>query len=118
MSLLNPEPVEPTLEEKQAQVADRIKRMAATGFRQLSQIQAQGIQTVWNNPRGLTPQQVCDALGTDAGLIFQMHGQLTDAAVAMATADGLEYTPALPTNAFTVNEDGTVTVLETEYVPS
>ena len=104
-----------TTEQKQAAVASSIKRTAVVNYQQLVRIQKEGIRTVWNNPYGLTPQQVCDALGTDAVKVFDIHGVLTDAIVQIADRDGVTPDVALPKKNFTRNQDGTVTVLETDY---
>lgn len=72
---------------------------------------------MWANPDGLTAQEVCDAVGTDAATLIIAHGALTGAVVQAATAGGanpMEFI-TLPTYAFTVNPDGTVTVLSTPY---
>lgn len=96
-------------------VANRIRGMSANTFEQLAHTQKRGIDLVWHNPRGLTPQEVCDGLGTDAGSVFRLHSELTKTLVTVATLDGVDYTPALPTNAYQVNDDGTVTILDEPY---
>ena len=73
-----------------------------------------GIPVVWNNPK-ITPQQACDALGTDAAKTFELHGKLTELLIAIAQEGGVQATVKLPTNAFTVNADGTVTVSDKPY---
>lgn len=115
MSLLNPQNTEPTLAEKKEMVSDNIKNMAATTYQRLLQSQKQGIQIVWSNPNGLTPQEVCDSLGTNATKIFDLHAQLTEAIVNIAAIDGVTPDIALPTKNFSRNQDGTVTVLESDY---
>jgi hypothetical protein len=35
----------------------------------------------------------------------------------LAQADGIDLTLPLPTNAFTINQDGTVTISDQPYVP-
>ena len=109
------QPQQLTLEQKQAAVAGAIKRTAAANYQQLVRIQKEGIRTVWNNPQGLTPQQVCDALGADAVKVFDIHGILTDAIVQIAGRDGVAPDVALPKKTFTRNQDGTITILETDY---
>lgn len=106
-----------SLEAKQTRAAARIKSLTSQNYQQLLRAQKSGIDLVWRNSEGLTPQQVCDALGTSAGKIFAIHGTITDALVAAQTADGVAVNVALPTNAFTVNQDGTVTVSSEPYAP-
>ncbi len=105
----------PTLEQKKASVALRIRNTAKQNYKQICQFQKEGIRTVWENTQGLTPQQVCDATGVDTVKLFNLHGLLTEAVVKIAAADGVAPDILLPTKAFTRNEDGTVTVLDTPY---
>lgn len=66
----------------------------------------QGFRLVWNNPQGLTPQQVCNALGNQAGALF------TSAAALAAWANAIQSNAITqaPPKAFTINGDGTVTI--------
>lgn len=96
-------------------LSKRIKFLSSKGFSELSKIQKDGIDLVWKNNQ-FTPQEIIDALGDDAIKIFQFHGGLTEYLVGIAKVDGIDYTPALPTNAFTV-KDGKITVLDEPYVP-
>jgi len=115
-SILQPS-TDTSLAGKQERASKRVVMLAQSGYSQLARMQKQGIDLVWHNSEGLTPQQVCDALGTKAGKIFAIHAALTDALIAAQTADGVPVDVALPTNAFTVNPNGTVTILTTPYVP-
>lgn len=117
MSLLNPQTTEPTITQKQDRVAQRIRQVASQNYAQLVRMQKEGIQIVWHNPQGLTPQQVCDAIGADAAKSFELHGKLTEAVIDIATVGGVIPDIELPTNAFTRNPDGSVTVLESPYTP-
>ena len=61
---------------------------------------------LWNNPNGMTPQQVLDAFGTDAGM-------LVDIMTGMGQAVNEMMPGALPLVSpfqLTTNADGTVTV--------
>jgi hypothetical protein len=117
MALLDQKIPELTTAEKQIRVAQRIKQSAAQSYKVLCQIQKEGIRTVWNNPQGLTPQEVLDSIGTDAGKIFAFHGHLTETIVNIASLDGVAPDIALPTKEFKVNEDGTITVGTEAYKP-
>ena len=116
MSLLTQKQTEPTKAEKQARVAERILQSARQIYQQLVSSQQQGIQMLWQNGQGLTPQEVCDGLGADAAKVFELHGMMTNAIVQIATAGGIQPDITFPTNAFTINADGSVTVLETPYI--
>jgi hypothetical protein len=118
MSLLtHPEPADAE--------ADRIRtailNLSRRTFAAMLEAQRQGIDLLWHGQatglHGLTPQQVCDALGEDAGKVFAFHGALTDFILTQATADGVSVDVAIPPFAFTVNADGTVTVSTEPYIP-
>ena len=97
-----------TIEQKQQRAARRIKQMATELFSGMGDTY-QGIrEIVWQNPQGLTPQQVFDALGTEGAELFQLSSLLVQTVNAAKpdTLDGSQ-----PYN-FTVNDDGTVTVGE------
>lgn len=108
---------EPDLEREAEILRARVLADTADGYRQLCRIQKLGIERIWHHPR-LTPQQAVDALGTDAAPVFQAHGALTQVIAAVAALDGAEPDIVLPTHAFAVNPDGTVTVGEEPYEPT
>jgi hypothetical protein len=101
--------------EKLKRITNTIKSVSSRTYNDLVRTQKTGIDMVWNN-REFTPQQVIDALGDDALKIFDVHGKLTDYLVDISAIDRVEYTPAFPTNAFTV-EDGVITVTNQPYQP-
>lgn len=104
-----------SLEARKASAANEIRVKIMERFRFLCTIQREGIDMVWSSKTGLTPQQVCDSLGTDAGSVFGFHGILSDAIIQAAQAEGFAPDIKYPTNKFTINPDGTVTVLEEPY---
>lgn len=109
--------VRPQLDEEQIlqNIASNIKRLSKKSYDDLVEVQKRGIKLVWENKR-FTPQQIIDALGADAIKIFQYHGGLTNYLDAISKIDGVEYVPALPTNAFTVDSTtGKITVTEEPY---
>lgn len=61
---------------------------------------------VWNDPNGLTPQQVCDALATNAGQLFLLASSLKTL-VNSAKSNAITLTEP---NQFTIDQDGTVTI--------
>lgn len=120
MSLLLSPPLSSLLPSKEVNLnntLNTIKTTSALSYRQLCEIQKRGIDLVWNNS-DLTPQEILDGLGSDASKIFQYHGALTDYIVSLASIENIQPDIKLPTNAFELNPDGTVTVLDTPYVPS
>src|SRR3954466_14335177 len=75
---------------------------------------------VWKNPLGLTPQEVCDAMGTEAATAFALMAaleQLLTSAMQAAGMDDKIIASTLgaikPANVKTVaNPDGTMTIPE------
>jgi hypothetical protein len=85
-----------------------IKRHIASSAFMIQQINMQHLtafNNIWNNP-DFTPQQVLDSFGTDAARLFS-DSSATQTFLA-AVLDG--YEPLTPTAAYTINNDGTVTV--------
>ena len=97
------------------QVANRIKNHTRQTFQNMVNSFNEGSKTFWQNPRGLTPTQIAEALGTDAKEVFELHyalGQLIANVKPEAIAEGLSLI-----GQFTMNEDGTVTVISTSGNP-
>ena len=104
-----------TLEQKKSNVSRNIVSMGQRHYTQLCRIQKEGIDTMWYN-KDLTPQEVADAVGVNAGVLITAHGALTIAIATAAAAAGIQPDIKLPTNTFTVNADGTVTISNDPYV--
>jgi hypothetical protein len=104
-----------TLEQKQKRVGQQLLDMAYQQYVQLCRMQKTGMNFLWNNPNGLTPQQVCDSAGVAGGFLMAAHGALTNCIITAATSAGVKPDIFIPTNAFVVNEDGTVTILDKPY---
>lgn len=71
-----------------------------------------GAKNFWQNSRGISPAQIAQALGTNAKEVFELHyalGQLINAIKPEAIAEGWSVI-----GQFTMNEDGTVTIVEPE----
>lgn len=58
------------------QVASRIKNQTKQTFQNMVNAFNEGSKIFWQNPRGLTPTQIAEALGTDGKEIFQLHYKL------------------------------------------
>ena len=110
MSLLTGEPTftPPSKEQRLKNIAQNIKGATKQAYKQITDIQRNGVNLVWGNPN-LTPQEIIDALGDDAVKIFQYHGLLTDLIKQLAALDGVTPDIKLPTNEFTIT-DGKITV--------
>jgi hypothetical protein len=61
---------------------------------------------VWNNPSGLTPQQVMEGLGTSAGQLFSIMAAMQTAINTIQPGTLAQTAP----NQVTINSDGTVTI--------
>ena len=99
-----------SLPTRQARTATRLGRRMVTGETQLLRSFAALYQEVWQNPDGLTPQQVCDALGTRAGSLFVIAGTMANALYQIDPA-GLGAMVSPPAG-YTMNphDDGSVTL--------
>lgn len=71
-----------------------------------------GQMLVWANPYGLTPQQVLDALGTDAAVVFAAS-MAAEACINRPEVPEAKWVHGLmPAEvAPTINQDGTVTLV-------
>jgi hypothetical protein len=110
MSILNREIIDRPSAEKEA--ARRLLMMTKQTFTQMVNSFNEGARIFWENGRGATPQQIAAELGTDAVEVFQLHyklGQLIGEVNPAAVVDGFN-----KVGNFTMNENGTVTILENE----
>jgi hypothetical protein len=118
MSILQRPPQQtPSKEAKLQNTVRRIKTFAADTYDELSRRQKQGIDLVWSHPE-LTPQEILDKLGSDSVKVAEYHTALTEYIVALAISEGLEPDVKYPTNNFTKNQDGTITVLDEPFTQS
>jgi len=101
------------LEVPKAKIAaNRLIQMTKQTYQQMVQSFNQGAQVFWKNGMGATPSEIAAELGDDAKEVFELHhklGQLIATVKPEAIAEGV----GLVGN-FTMNEDGTVTVVESE----
>lgn len=108
MPLLDQTNTEISTEAKQELAAKRIKRTVIATYGQLQNAQSQLAQAVFANPQGLTPQQVFDALGTEAGELVALNAALISF-LSTITGEAVSFTPPV---AYTISSDGTITVSE------
>ena len=108
-------PSTPSKEVVLQRVSNRIKNISKETFNQLIQTQRQGITALWENPN-VTPQEIIDSLGDDALKVFQFHGALTEFIKGLAQIDNVTVELKYPTNAFTVDKNGKITVTDQPYV--
>lgn len=115
MSLLQTPSSEISPEQYAQVAAARLKTQATEAYKTLVKAQNDGIQLFWGAK--VSPQLVADALGKDAGKLFSFHSQVTNCLIGIAQADGIPPAVLPPSNAFTVNPDGTVTISDQPYTP-
>ena len=99
--------------------AERLIRMTKNTFEQMVMSFNEGSQLFWNNRMGATPEDIAEELGANAAEVFSLHGKL-GALLAGVKPEKITEGLSVVGN-FTMNEDGTVTVLpppEPEIIPS
>ena len=113
--LINQPRSEPTKDMLLAQLANRIKTNVPSIYQTLTDLQKQGIDSVWNHYI-FSPQEIVDALGVDVVKIFQYHGKLTSLIEEIASAENIEPDVNYPKNAFTVDSTtGKITISDQPY---
>lgn len=89
--------------------AQRLAMMTKHTFDQMVNSFNEGARVFWSNGMGATPEQIAVELGTDAKEIFQLHAKLGEL-VASVKPEAIQEGLSVVGN-FTMNEDGTVTVI-------
>ena len=121
----------PLPQKSSAELAvEGIEEFTLNSFRQSVEIQRAGIRRFWEDPNA-TPQEIANEYGANAAALFRDHGTWTALVVKIATDNGINPMTGkdadgntvaspilLPPFAWTEHEDGTVTILETPYVPA
>ena len=97
------------------QAAAKLRKIADNLFVEMRMAYLAAYKLVWTNSSGLTPQQVCNALGTDAALLFAGSAKLSEllALVAPSSTALSNVTLTTPTGySYTSNTDGTVIITQ------
>lgn len=101
---------QPTRAELASMAAEHVKSLSVRATIDFVEAMNNGLSVVWNNPLGLTAQEVLDALGTDASSIFADHAA-TIAYLADRAPSILAMVQLPPADAtITHHPGGTVTV--------
>ena len=90
------------------QISNRIIYQARQTFNNMANAFNEGAKIFWQNPRGVSPEDIANALGTNAKEVFELHyklGQLIATIKPEAIASGISII-----GSFTMNNDGTVTI--------
>lgn len=107
MSILDNNNV-PNRPEPAKMAADRLVNMTRQTYQQMVQAFNQGSKMFWDNGR-VSPEEIAVELGPKAKEVFELHaklGQLLASVKPEAVTEG-----ASLVGNFTMNDDGTVTVL-------
>jgi hypothetical protein len=94
--------------DKAVRIANTIKGSTRQTFQMMTNAFNMGSKNFWNNLQA-TPTQIAEALGTDAKEVFELHyalGQLINSIKPESIQEGWA-----AIGQFTMNEDGTVTIL-------
>ena len=90
------------------EIAESLKSQAKNIYNSMLGVFNRGSKMFWDNPNA-TPEQIALALGSDGKELFSLHyklGQLISTIDATAISEGSSVV-----GQFTMNEDGTVTIL-------
>jgi hypothetical protein len=90
-------------------VANQLVNMTVRSYQQMVDTFNRGAIMFWQNPQGLTPDEIAAALGTNAQEVFSLHyklGQLIGSVKPEAIAEGFS-----AVGEFTYNEDGSVNIV-------
>lgn len=98
----NPAPNNP------AEISKRLKTQAKNVYNTMVGMFIRTSKMFWNNPNA-TPDEIAEALGTDAKKLFELHYKLGNFIAEINPSDISEVSNII--GKFTINEDGTVTVL-------
>lgn len=108
MPIINPnQPSAPTPQERLQNRAVSFSNQLNQQYNQIITLATQVAEFVWRNPLGMTPQQVFDAFGTNAGDLVKISQAYT---ILIQTYTGVAPQITPPGFKVTVNNDGTVTV--------
>lgn len=108
MSILNDNSID-NIGPSADMIAKRILQQTRQTFRTMTEAFNQGSRTFWQNYQGFSPEQLAQALGTNAREVFELHyalGQFINSIQPEAINEGWSII-----GNFTMNDDGTVTIL-------
>lgn len=93
-------------------IANQLINMTIQSYNQMVDSFNRGSILFWNNPQGITPEQIAAELGSNAQEVFQLHyklGELIGSIKPERIAEGLSVI-----GQFSYNEDGSVNIIEPE----
>lgn len=74
--ILNPVP--PAQQTPAGEVALQIRRIVASTWNRMRYAQEECHRLLWDHPEGINPQEILDALGTDAADLFAVGADLSE----------------------------------------
>jgi hypothetical protein len=89
-------------------ISNQLKTQAQNVYNTMVAVFIRSSKMFWENPNA-TPQQIAEALGTDAKQLFEVHYKLGQFISSINPSD-IEEVSSIIGN-FTMNEDGTITIL-------
>jgi hypothetical protein len=96
------------------EIADALRNQAKNVYNNMVSVFNRGSKIFWDNPNA-TPEQIASSLGSDAKQLFELHYKLGQ---LISSVDPLVIYPGSSViGQFTMNEDGTVTVISTSGNP-
>lgn len=95
--------------------ANRLINMTRQTYQQMVQSFNQGSMVFWANGAGASPSEIAAELGTNAKEVFELHYKLGEL-IATVKPEAIQEGSSLVGD-FTMNEDGTVTIIVPEPVP-
>lgn len=90
------------------EISKRLKNQAKNVYDTMVSMFIRTSRMFWSNPNA-TPEEISEALGTDAKKLFELHYKLGQFIAEINPSDISEVSGII--GKFTINEDGTVTVL-------
>ena len=90
------------------EIAESLKLQAKNIYNNMLIVFNRGSKMFWDNPNA-TPEQIAASLGPDAKQLFQLHYQLGQLISSVNPTDITAGSSVI--GQFTMNEDGTVTIL-------
>lgn len=90
--------------------ADHVLKIARETFERNLIAYNRGMTIIWDNPHGYTPQEVFDALGTQAGMTVSAASMVRQQLEYLRPGSTAHSVSLMEGYTLSINDDGTVTV--------
>lgn len=101
-----------TRSTKAKEASEAIKQIAVQAVAHYANSINQGFDLLWNNPNGLSPQEVCNALGTDGVAVFAKHKATAEFLVSQVPVLATILKQVPDGYKISFSQDGNVTIVE------